>query len=157
MKDKTCCFTGHRPEELKRNETQVKEALERAIEAAVSRGFTHFISGMARGVDLWAAQLVLELKKQNPDVKLLCAVPYENFEKRWSPAWRQCYHDVLAAADYKKVFYPSFSYAAFQERNRWMVDHSALVIAVCNGMQGGTLNTIDYAERQNVRVFMIPG
>ena len=67
MKDKTCCFTGHRPEKLKRNETQVKEALERAIEAAVSRGFTHFISGMARGVDLWAAQLVLELKKQNPD------------------------------------------------------------------------------------------
>ncbi len=112
---------------------------------------------MARGVDLWAAQLVLELKKQNPDVKLLCAVPYENFEKRWSPAWRQCYHDVLAAADYKKVFYSSFSYAAFQERNRWMVDHSALVIAVCNGMQGGTFNTIDYAERQNVRVFMIPG
>lgn len=102
MKDKTCCFTGHRPEKLKRNETQVKEALEMAIEAAVSRGFTHFISGMARGVDLWAAQLVLELKKQNPDVKLLCAVPYENFEKRWSPAWRQCYHDVLATADYKK-------------------------------------------------------
>ena len=74
MKDKTCCFTGHRPEKLKRNETQVKEALEMAIEAAVSRGFTHFISGMARGVDLWAAQLVLELKKQNPDVKLLLSL-----------------------------------------------------------------------------------
>ena len=47
MKDKTCCFTGHRPEKLKRNETQVKEALERAIEAAVSRGFRHFISGIS--------------------------------------------------------------------------------------------------------------
>lgn len=114
MKDKTCCFTGHRPEKLKRNETQVKEALERAIEAAVSRGFTHFISGMARGVDLWAAQLVLELKKQNPDVKLLCAVPYENFEKRWSPAWRQCYHDGWQRRITKKCFIRPFPMPRFR-------------------------------------------
>ena len=105
---KTCAFTGHRPKGLGYPEsdgrcTALKEKLRSLIIRMIEKeGVTHFISGMARGVDLWAAQLVLELKKQNPDVKLLCAVPYENFEKRWSPAWRQCYHDVLAAADYKK-------------------------------------------------------
>jgi uncharacterized phage-like protein YoqJ len=39
-------------------ESAIKEALEHEIGAAISDGFYTFISGMARGVDLWAANLV---------------------------------------------------------------------------------------------------
>lgn len=37
-----------------------------------------------------------------------------------------------------------------------MVDHAGRVIAVFNGEKGGTKNTIDYAERQNIPVIYIP-
>jgi uncharacterized phage-like protein YoqJ len=84
-------------------------------------------------------------------------MPYEGFERRWSPGWRQLYYEILEASDYRKVFYPSFTYVAFQERNRWMVDQSARVIAVYHGVRGGTFNTIEYAERQSVEVRLIPG
>lgn len=151
----TCCFTGHRPEKLSIREKEIKAALQIEIQTAIADSITTFISGMARGVDLWAAQLVLEFKKVSPNIKLLCAVPYEGFERKWSPLWRQQYYGVMAAADYVKIFNPSFTYTSFQERNRWMVDHSDCVIAVYNGERGGTHNTIEYAKQQKVRVRMI--
>jgi len=51
-----CCFTGHRPEKLKRAETVIKKGLEEAILKAIHDGYTTFITGMARGVDIWAGQ-----------------------------------------------------------------------------------------------------
>lgn len=46
-----CCFTGHRPEKLKRPEKEVRIELEREIRKAVIDGLNVFITGMARGVD----------------------------------------------------------------------------------------------------------
>ena len=37
-----------------------------------------------------------------------------------------------------------------QRRNRYMVDHSALIIAVYDGLPGGTRQTLEYAIRQQV-------
>jgi uncharacterized phage-like protein YoqJ len=152
-----CCFTGHRPEKLKTSEAQIKTGLQKEIRLALADGYTSFVSGMARGVDLWAAQLVLDLKKENPNLQLLCAVPYAGFAKKWPTEWQRQFHAVLAAADDVKVFHPSFSYASFQERNRWMVDHSARIIAVYHGERGETYNTIRYAEQRHVQVRMISG
>ena len=50
MKGKTCCVTGHR--DLPQNEiNKIKAALEHEIDAAVTDGFTCFMSGFADGVD----------------------------------------------------------------------------------------------------------
>ena len=46
-----CCFTGHRPEKLRRSEQEIRAELEREIRRAVADGFTVFITGMARGID----------------------------------------------------------------------------------------------------------
>ena len=71
----SCCFTGHRPEKLGFSEWQIKAALEKEIRAAASVGYTVFISGMARGVDLWAAELVLGLREKGEALRLICALP----------------------------------------------------------------------------------
>lgn len=42
--------------------------------------------------------------------------------------------------------------ASYQIRNKWMVDHSARVIAIYNGASGGTAKTIAYAEKNGVDV-----
>lgn len=47
-----CCFTGHRPEKLKVPESVVISELEKEIRQAIADGFSVFISGMARGVDI---------------------------------------------------------------------------------------------------------
>ena len=147
-----CCFTGHRPEKLGAPESAVQAALKREITVAAASGYTTFLTGMARGVDLWAAEIVLDLKRKDPGIRLVCAIPCTDFEARWPEAWQAAYRRVLAAADWVKVFSDSFRADAFQIRNRWMVDHAALVIAVYNGTPGGTRNTVAYAQQQGATV-----
>ena len=78
-----CCFTGHRPEKLNVSESFVIEGLEKEIRQAIADGMNVFITGMARGTDIWAALIVLRLREDNPDIKLMCACPHPDFEKRW--------------------------------------------------------------------------
>ena len=67
----TACFTGHRPQNLGINENSsgfrlFMEDLEYTILELVSfKGITTFISGMALGVDMYAAQTVLKIKERN--------------------------------------------------------------------------------------------
>ena len=53
------------------------------------------LSGMARGVDIWAAEIVLNLRKKNKDLHLICASPYEGFEARWSQDWQKRYKKII--------------------------------------------------------------
>lgn len=146
------CFTGHRPEKLHSDEATVCAILEGSIDAAIADGFVTFITGMARGVDIWAAEIVLARKAVNPEIRLICALPHPDFEKRWSAAWQERYNAILQQADLVRTICPSFSMASYQVRNEWMVDHSARVIAIYNGALGGTAKTIQYAEKNGVEV-----
>ena len=152
---KRCCFTGHRPGKLKQSETEIKAALSEAIDQAIQRGFRTFITGMAQGVDLWAAELVVERKQTNPDLHLICAIPHPGFEHSWSCDWQKRYHDVLDSADLSRIISPHFSMSCYQKRNMWMVDHSSLLIAAFNGEPGGTRNTIQYAQQTCVETIFI--
>ena len=149
------CFTGHRPEKLNIVEQEVKDRLRIAIQQAIKDGFTTFISGMARGVDMWAAEFVLEERTYNNNIKLICASPFKGFEKAWRTSEVYQYNDILQQADYVKYVCEHYSKQCFQIRNVWMVDHSARVIATYNGERGGTRNTIQYASNKNVEIYNI--
>lgn len=151
-----CCFTGHRPEKLSLPESEVKAELEKEIRLAIADGINVFITGMAPGVDIWAAEIVLELrKKEELSLKLIVASPHLGFENRWSIEWQKRYAAVMAKADFIKEVCSHYSRGCYQIRNEWMVDHSARVIAVWNGRPSGTKNTIVYAKRKGVPVINI--
>lgn len=156
LRQHRCCFTGHRPEKLGMPEAKVVEGLKKEIRTAMADGFQTFISGMARGVDLWAAEIVLALRDEGTAIRLICASPYKGFEARWSREWQERYGNVMERADLVRFICPGYSRDCFQRRNEWMVDHSARVIAVYNGGPGGTRNTVEYAERCGVAVVICP-
>lgn len=147
-----CCFTGHRPEKPNMPETEVIAWLEAEIRKAIDDGFVTFISGMARGVDIWAAEIVLRLRDEGQPIHLICASPFEGFERSWSEDWKRRYNDILRRADLVKYVCKGYSRACFQIRNEWMVDRSARVIAVYNGEPGGTSNAIEYTKRHSANV-----
>ena len=144
----TCCFTGHRPEKLNVPAEIVIRKLIDAIEDAFSDGFIFYITGMAKGVDIWAAEAVLELKKEYPHIKLICAVPFEGFEKSWEIEWQDRYHQILQEADEVHYISDRYSRGVYQKRNEWMIDHASMVIAGYTGAAGGTRNTIEYAKKK---------
>lgn len=150
-----CCFTGHRPEKLNISEDKVRALLRSAIEAAAADNFTVFITGMARGIDIWAAEEVLELRRTSPSLSLICAVPYPSFRTARSKYETERYDRIISMADRTEVISPSRTFTCYQKRNIWMVDRSARVIAAFNGSAGGTKNTLDYAASKGVEVINI--
>lgn len=152
---KRVCFTGHRPEKINTPECIIKDRLKEEIITAINEGYCVFISGMARGVDLWAAELVIQLRSSGYEIKLICALPYEDLEKSWSIEWQKKYHKIISHADLIKCISPHYSQHCFQIRNEWMVNHSAKIIAVYNGNRSGTQNTLVYAYRKNLDISVI--
>ena len=144
----TCCFTGHRPEKINCSAEIVAEQLYCAIEDAFSDGFTEFITGMSRGVDIWAAEAVLELRKEYPHIRLICAIPYEGFENGWEDYWKKQYLKILSDSDEIHYISEGYDRGSYQKRNEWMIDHASMVIVGYTGAAGGTRNTIVYAKKQ---------
>lgn len=150
-----CCFTGHRPEKLCSSEQYIKKELEVSIRQAICDGFVTFISGMARGVDIWAAEIVLKLKTEGCPIHLICAIPFRGFENNWENEWKIRYRDILANADLIRCISPSYHRRCFQDRNEWMCNRASRLIAVYNGTSGGTRNTINYALSIGIEVVKI--
>lgn len=74
MKEKTCCFTGHR-EIPKGMYPMLTAELERKLHGLIQRGFQYFGAGGALGFDTLAAEAVLRLKEQYPDIRLILVLP----------------------------------------------------------------------------------
>lgn len=151
------CFTGHRPEKLSRTEQSIKYDLEIQIHQAINNKFNVFITGMARGVDIWAAEIIINLRNNGYPIKLICASPYNGFENTWSQKWKNRYQYILENADLVKYICNSYSHSCFQIRNNWMVNHASMVIAVFNDKPGGTKNTIEYATSKGIPLVIIKG
>ena len=102
LNGKSCAFTGHRPHKLpwKYDETDsrcimLKKILDHQIEILVNEGVTSFFSGMAEGVDQWAASSVLAQRVKNPTLSLHCILPWKGQEEKWSQAARKHYQEIL--------------------------------------------------------------
>lgn len=163
MREKTCAFTGHRPsgfsfgsDEKHPDCVRLQEMLFSLVLRLSQSGVTRFISGMAKGTDLWAAKQVLRLREENPQIKLIAAVPCAGQAGRWNAKDRETYADILDRADEVVTLSESYTPGCMMQRNRWMVDHAEVLVAVCNGSEkGGTANTLRYAEKQKRRIYWI--
>ncbi len=155
MNEKICCFTGHRPEKLNFSEELIKSLLNAEIKKAIGEGFNTFISGMARGIDIWAAEIVVEHQKANKAISLICAIPYMGFEKKWDLDDKKLYAHIMSNADRIEYISEHYTKRCFQMRNAYMVDSSNRVIAFFSGEAGGTKNTINYARRKGIEVINI--
>lgn len=157
------CFTGHRSQKLpwRFNEDDdrckaMKIALCSEIEKAIMRGYTTFLCGMALGFDMICAETVIALKKRYPHIKIIGAIPCREQDSMWSTAYKARYRTLLEQLDGIRCEYDRYNGAeCMLERNRFMVNNSSLMIALFNGLPGGTKSTIDYARQQGLEIIII--
>lgn len=158
-----CSFTGHRPHKLPWGYDEsdarcvaVKGALAGQIAALASIGVTDFFSGMADGVDVWAAQIVLKLRESNSEIKLHCIIPHPGQESRWNRAAQERYRAILALADDVQTLSQRYYSGCLQERNKYLIHSAAYLLAVYDESgEGGTACTVNYARQQGRRVVII--
>ena len=162
--DKTACaFTGHRPHKFpwKGNEADLrcvalKAVLAEQVEKLVAAGVTDFYSGMADGSDVWLSQIVLDLRKENPALKLHCYLPCEGQADKWSSSAQERYHSILGQAD--SVIYVSHKYydGCMIARNHHLVEAAGRLLAVFNGVKrSGTGATLNYARKLGREIYVV--
>lgn len=159
----TACFTGHRIQKLPwRNKEDdgrciaLKNTLRAEIEKAVRRGYKTFLCGLALGFDTYCAEAVLELKNQFPDIKLIGAIPCKNQDIKWSEKDKKRYKKLLKNVDGVRCIYEEYKGPeCMLERNKFMVNNSSLLIALYDGLSGGTKSTIDYAKKQGLDIIVL--
>jgi len=163
IKSQTVCFTGHRSQKLpwRFNERDkrckaMKKTLRSEIEKAIQRGYKTFLCGMALGFDMICAETVLDLKNEYDDIKIIGALPCRTQDKFWQNKYKKRYRKLLDKLDGIRCIFDEYIGAeCFLERNRYMVDNSSLLIALFDGVPGGTKSTIDYAREQNLEIVVI--
>jgi uncharacterized phage-like protein YoqJ len=137
-------FTGHRSHKLGGyGDSELQQKVRKALhEELVKLSPAKAISGMALGVDQWAAEICGEL-----EIPFIAAVPFKGQERMWPQASKEHYFALLEQAN--SVCYicdPGYEPWKMQQRNEWMIDNSDCVIAVWDGTNGGTGNCVKYAQ-----------
>lgn len=147
-------FTGHRPNKLggyfepNPVSVRVKKFLREELEKLNP---DRAITGMALGVDHWAAMICL-LK----GIPYLAAVPFVGQEMAWPESARKRWRYLLGrAAEVVLVSEGAYSPAKMQRRNEWMVDHCDVLLAVWDGTAGGTANCVRYAKKKKKQMVVI--
>lgn len=154
MKEKTCCFTGHRDIPSGANQ-RIFTKTEEMVESLIKKGYLYFGAGGALGFDTIAAFAVLKVKERYPNVRLILVLPCLTQTRGWSKEDVEIYEDIKSKAD--KVVYTSQEYTrgCMHKRNRHLVDNSSVCIAYLTESKGGTAYTVDYAEKHGLTVFNI--
>ena len=158
-RQETCCFTGHRPGKLpwKYDESDprclaLKRRIDDAVEAAYEGGYRRFLCGMAQGCDLYFCESVLALRERCPDVTLEAAIPCPSQADSWPRAERERYAGLVSRCDIETLVSAQYHRGCMLRRDRYMVDHSSLLIAAFDGTGGGTMYTLNYAMKQGLAI-----
>lgn len=149
MRERTACFTGHRS--IPKDETEnLTKRLTDEVWNLIVQGYCYFGAGGALGFDTIAEQVVLQLRNEYPQIKLILVLPCLSQANRWSEKDRAVYEDIKAKAD--KVVYTSQSYTrdCMFKRKRHLIDCSSLCICYLTKPIGGTAYTVKYAKVKSI-------
>ncbi len=154
MRDRTCCFTGHRfiPGDIL---PELSGRLEATLHRLIRDGIRYFGAGGALGFDTLAAETVLSLRELYPQIRLILVLPCRDQASGWRHADIMRYENTLKKAD--KVVYTSEHYyrGCMSRRNRHLVDNSSVCVAYCTRSTGGSACTMNYAIKQGLTVISL--
>ena len=161
-RETTVCFTGHRPEKIctpfweeDPAIDELKHQLQLRILAAVDQGYTTFLCGMARGVDIWAGEIVAGLWEPFRNLQLVAVLPFPGQTRGWEQEWVMRHRRLIKYCSEVITVSDHYSRNSFLERNRYLVDHASRLIGICRGESGGTGYTIRYARSKGLELDLI--
>jgi uncharacterized phage-like protein YoqJ len=148
VKNPIISITGHRPSSLpNRYDMQGKDNkfLRYRLELAIKRlKPAILLTGMALGVDQWAAELAVRFK-----IPFIACIPFAGQETLWPPIAQRHYKKLLDKA-WKIEIISDGHYEPWkmQKRNEHLVDSCDILLAVFNGdTDSGTGHCVRYAEQ----------
>lgn len=143
----TVAFTGHRT-----YAGEAREALHDLVRRLAEEGYTTFLSGMAAGFDLAAAEAVLAIRRAGVAIRLVAVIPFATQSATFPAEVRARFRQVVAEADEVILLAERYHPGCYQQRNDFLVDHASVLVAWYNGTRGGTQYTFLRALKQGLRL-----
>ncbi len=130
----------------------IKNVLRKRLISLIEDGLEWVLISGQLGVELWGGEVVLELKKEYPQVKLAVLTPFYNQESNWNDLRKEQYHQVLQQADFvdsiTKRDYENPS--QLKLKNQFIIEKSdALLVIYDDDKPGSPSYYLTYAKARN--------
>lgn len=130
-------ISGYRPYELgifkpdQKEVTVLKAFIRSKLHEYIDEGAEWFIIQGYTGIELYAAEVIIELKEDGYDIRLGVLMPFHQFDDRYKEVDRETLNKVLAESDFKDYIYkqPYTNPGMFKNINRFLISNtdSALI------------------------------
>lgn len=159
VKEKTCFFAGHRPYRFAFKRGKEKEFynnlnvnIAKSIREIFSSGCDTFLCGGSIGFDIMCSEAVIELKKEFPEVRLGCMLPFENHHLDFPNEWQKRFSKILKDCDFIDYASPIYSVGCYHDRKRKMIENSSYLLTYFDGKGGGTARIIGSAQARRLKI-----
>ncbi|MCU5745503.1 DUF1273 domain-containing protein [Staphylococcus sp. SQ8-PEA] len=129
---KTIYITGYKSYELNIYKDDMPEVqyirkfIEHKLVPLIEEGLEWVLIQGQIGIELWAAEVVVAMKKTYPQIKLGIVTPFENHTERWNESNKLKYVKLAEQADFvDSVFHQPYEGPyQFQRADQFMLDHT---------------------------------
>ncbi|TCI56612.1 DUF1273 family protein [Exiguobacterium sp. SH5S13] len=161
---KVVAITGYRPHELGIFKADhpgieiIQEAYRRKITEAIELGAEWFIFSGTNGCELWAGQVLLELRETHP-IKIAVFPPFLEMEERYKPYEQELFSQLRLEADFFEPLTqrPYEDPSQLRAKTGFFLDKAAGLITLYDEETGGSPRfLVEGAKRKHqMELFMI--
>lgn len=118
----------------------IKKAIKKELIRLIEDGMEWVLISGQLGIELWGAEVVLELQTDYPDLKLAVITPFIDQENNWNETNREWYESIVAQADFvdsitKKGYEKPWQ---FRLKNQFFVEKTDALLLVYDSEKEGS-------------------
>lgn len=104
----------------------IKQCLEKQLISYLENGLNWVIISVNLGIEIWAAEVVEELKKNYPELKLGIIYPFKDFGSNWNEQNKEQQKKIENLADYcnSVSHQPYYSPIQYQNHTKFLLEHT---------------------------------
>ncbi|PNZ31418.1 Uncharacterized protein conserved in bacteria [Staphylococcus petrasii] len=108
------------------------------------------------GIELWAAEVVLDLKQTYPELKLGIITPFYGHTSKWNEVNQAKYNSIVEKADFlESVHHTEYEGPyQFKQTDQFMLDHTDMTLLIYDDEQEGSPKffkrmLVDFMDKTN--------
>lgn len=148
----TVALAGHRT-----IRTSIDQTFQKTLDAILklnSQGYSTFISSMAKGFDMLAAEAVLQARLAHPEIRLIAVIPFAG-DPRFTAQELERYHKIVEQADQNITLFSRYEKGVHLHCKDFMIQNADQFLCYYSGKPSETMYTIYHARRNRCRIINI--
>lgn len=140
----------------------IKKAIENTLRELIDDGLEWVVISGGQGVETWAAEVVIELRKEFTQLKYSIITPFLEQEKNWNEVKQQKYNYIVSQADFvtsvtKRPYEAPWQ---FSEKDKFIIQNTDALLLIYDEENEGSPKYLKrlvdkYIEKHDYEVIII--